>query len=171
MNRSIAILVTGFFLYFFLQIIFMRNVVLFDVAFCFVYIAFLLLLPVETTVMYLLFIAFAMGFMVDVFYDSLGVHAASSVFFIYIRNTWLKMLTPQGGYDPGVRPAISLNGLSWFLVYSVPLIFLHHTLLFFIEAGGMHMFGFTMLKVISSVILTSIIIVLIQYIFPVRNRV
>jgi len=170
-SRSVIILVISFFAYLLLQVIFARNLILFDIAFCFVYIAFLLLLPVETSVMYLLFIAFAMGFMVDVFYDSLGIHAASSVFIMYIRNIWLNMLTPQGGYDAGVRPAISLNGLSWFLVYSMPLIFLHHTLLFFIEAGGVHLFGFTMLKIVSSVLLTAIIIVLIQYIFPVRNRV
>lgn len=161
----------GFFVYLVLQVVFIRNVVLFQTAFCFVYVVFLLLLPVELGIINLMFIGLAMGLTVDVFYDSFGTHASASVFIMFLRNNWLKLLTPQGGYDLGARPAISLGGTSWFLVYSMPLIFLHHALLFFIEAGGFHLFGFTTLKIIMSVIFTSLVMVLIQYIFPVSNRI
>ncbi|HMQ01219.1 MAG TPA: Rod shape-determining protein MreD [Cyclobacteriaceae bacterium] len=170
MNRALIAYIFGFIAYLFLQVIVLRNIIVFDTAFCFAYIVFLLMLPVETATINLLFIAMLMGISVDTFYDSLGVHAASSVFIMFIRNGWLKLLTPQGGYDPGVRPVISLNGFSWFIVYSVPLIFIHHTLIFYIEAGGFHLFGYTLLKVVFSTLLTALVIVLLQYIFPVKGR-
>lgn len=171
MNRGVIILISSFLLYLLLQVIFVRGLVLFNTAFCFVYVAFLLLLPVETSRMVLILIGFGLGFSIDIFYDSLGTHAAASVFIMFIRNSWLNVLTPQGGYDPGSRPSIYLNGFNWFLVYIIPLLLIHHGILFFVEAGGFGLFGFTLLKILGSVILSALVIVLVQYLFPVRSRI
>jgi len=72
-------------LYLFLQIFFMRNLVLFNYAFCFIYIAGVLLLPADTNRMYLLLIGFATGFTVDVFSNTFGMHASATVLIAYIR--------------------------------------------------------------------------------------
>lgn len=161
----------SFVLFMAFQIIFLKNVVLFHVAFCFIYIGFLLTLPVETDRLLLMFIGFTMGIIIDTFYDSLGLHAFASVFIMFIRNPWLAWLTPQGGYDVGSVPTMESNGIQWFLTYSVPLILIHHTLLFFIEVGGFQYTGFTLLKIGSSVLFTSLIIVMLQFLFPGRKRI
>jgi hypothetical protein len=161
----------SFFLYLIFQIVILKNVVLFHTAFCFVYVAFLLLLPVETGKLLLLAIGFVMGIIVDTFYDSLGLHAFACVFIMYLRGFWLGRLTPQGGYDAGAVPGIAMNGAQWFLVYSVPLIFVHHLLLFFIEVGGVHYAGFTLAKVAASTVFTAMVIVLVQFLFPTGRRV
>jgi hypothetical protein len=161
----------SFVLYMAFQIIFLKNIVLFHAAFCFIYIGFLLMLPVETGRLLLMIIGFSMGIIVDTFYDSLGLHAFASVFIMFIRNPWLGWLTPQGGYDAGSVPTMESNGIQWFLTYSIPLILIHQSLLFFIEVGGFQYTGFTILKIVSSTLFTGLIIVMLQFLFPGRKRI
>jgi hypothetical protein len=171
MNKSNAILpYLSFFAYAIVQVMILQNVVLFDKSFCFLYVAFLLLLPVDIGVLGLLVLGFVTGLVIDIFYDSLGIHAAASVFIMFIRNYWLNLITPQGGYDSGAIPNIELNGWQWFLGYIVPLIFIHHLVLFYIEAAGFGLFGFTLIKVILSTLFTSLAVVIVQYIFYKKRR-
>lgn len=171
MTRSNIIFVVSFFLYLFFQVIILKNAVLFHTAFCFLYVAYLLLLPVETNPLFLMVTAFVMGVFIDMFYDSLGLHALSSVLIVYLRKYWLARLTPQGGYDNGSIPGLALSGLQWFLVYAMPLIFVHHAVLFFTEAGGFQYFGFTLGKILASTVYTTLVILIVQYLFPGGRRI
>ena len=147
-----------------------KQVVLFNTAFCFLYVAFILLLPIETNTLILMGVAFLLGFCIDVFYDSLGLHALSLVLLAYLRNYWLATITPQGGYDAGEGPTLAVNGLQWFMVYSLPLIFVHHFVLFFTEAAGFGVFWFTMSKVMTSLTFTMSVILFMQYLSFERRR-
>jgi hypothetical protein len=171
MNRSSILLVVSFVLYLVFQLVFLKNAILFHSAFCFVYVAFLLLLPIETSAVVIMMVGFVTGIIVDMFYDSLGLHALACVSVMYIRNLWLSRLTPQGGYDSGMIPNVSSNGVQWFLTYSIPLIFIHHAVLFFTEVGGFQYFGFTFLKVVFSTLFTIVVILIVQYLFPGMRRV
>ena len=51
MNRYGILQFITFFLYVLIQVMLLKNLVLFDTAFCMVYVAFLLLLPVETNIL------------------------------------------------------------------------------------------------------------------------
>ena len=144
--------------------------VLFDVAFCYIYLAFLLMLPFDTRPVLLMLIGFIYGFFIDVFYDTLGMHAAASVLIAYVRPYWTKTVPPRGGYEMGMKPTIKVMGFSWFITYALPLILLHHFALFFIEVGGLHLFWFTIVKVISSTILTFLVMVILQYLFYRSSR-
>lgn len=166
MNRISIIQIISFFIYLFYQVLILKNIVLFNTAFCFLYVAYLFFLPVESNPLFLMAAGFLMGAAVDVFYDSLGLHAFSCVFVMYARNYWLTLITPQGGYNSNDTPSIAAHGLQWFLVYTIPLVFLHHAVLFYIEAGGFGMFWFTLWKVITSTIFTSVVTLIVQYLFP-----
>lgn len=169
-SKNLIIQVLYFILYIFLQIMFMKNVVLFDKAFCFIYIGFLLLLPFETGTVLLLIIGFFVGLCVDVFYDSLGIHIAASVLMVYIRPYWINLITPRGGYEVGMEPTLKLMKFEWFATYALPLIFIHHFALFYIETGGFSLFFFTFVKVVASVLFTFTAIVLLQYLFYSSRR-
>jgi hypothetical protein len=171
MTRSGVLQFLSFFLYLIVQVMLLKNLVLFNTSFCFLYVVFILLLPIETNGLVLMLIGFLLGFFIDVFYDSLGLHAATLVLIAYLRNYWLSVITPQGGYDSGTGPTLAMNGLQWFLVYSLPLVFIHHLVLFFVEASGFSMFWYTMQKVITSLIFTMTVIVLLQYLLPSRKRI
>ena len=170
MNRSGIFIVIYFVLYLLVQVMLFKQVVLFNTAFCFLYVAFILLLPIETNAIILMGIAFLLGFCIDIFYDSLGLHALSLVFVAYLRNYWLGTITPQGGYDAGEGPTLAVNGLQWFMVYSLPLVFVHHFVLFFTEAAGFGIFWFTMQKVITSLTFTMSVILFLQYFSFDRRR-
>jgi hypothetical protein len=170
MNRSGIFSVIYFFLYLLAQVMLFRQLVLFNTAFCLIYVAFILLLPVETNPLVLMLAGFLLGFSVDIFYDSLGLHALSLVLVGYLRNFWLTTITPQGGYNAGDGPTLAANGLQWFVVYSLPLVFIHHLVLFFAEAGSFSVFWFTMSKVMTSLIFTMTVILLFQYFSFDRRR-
>lgn len=166
MNRINIIQIIAFFIYLFYQVLILKNIVLFNTAFCFLYVAYLFFLPVEANPVFLMFAGFLMGFAIDIFYDSLGLHAFSCVLVMYVRNYWLTLITPQGGYDSSATPSIAINGMQWFLVYTIPLVFLHHSVLFFVEAGGFGMFWFTLWKIVTSTLFTTIVTVIVQFLFP-----
>lgn len=110
-------------------------------------------------------IAFALGLGIDIFYDSVGLHAMASVGMVYVRGYWLSRITPQGGYDRNSMPTLGSNGLQWFVVYVLPLIFIHHIVLFFVEAGGSTYFWFTLLKVFLSTLFTVLAVTISQLLF------
>lgn len=170
MNRSGIFVFVYFVLYMLAQVMLLKQLILFNTAFCFVYVAFILMLPIETNPLVLMLAGFLMGFSIDVFYDSLGLHAMSLILVSYLRNYWLTTITPQGGYDAGQGPTLAVNGLQWFMVYAIPLVFLHHFILFFAEAGGFGIFWYTMLKVIASLTFTMTVILLLQYFSFERRR-
>ena len=170
MNRSGIFAVIYFFIYLLVQVMLFKQLILFNTAFCFFYVAFILLLPIETNSLVLMLVAFLLGFMVDIFYDSLGLHALSLVLVAYLRNYWLTTITPQGGYDAGQGPTLAVNGMQWFMVYSLPMVFIHHFVLFFAEAGGFGIFWYTMSKVITSMVFTMFVILILQYFSFDRRR-
>jgi hypothetical protein len=92
------------------------------------------------------------------------------VLLAYLRNYWLATITPQGGYDIGTPPTLAANGLQWFLVYTLPLVFVHHLVLFFVEASGFTLFWYTMLKAVSSLLFTMAVMLLLQYLSLDRRR-
>ncbi len=160
----------SFFIYLIAQVVLMKNLVLFNTAFCFIYVAFILFLPIETNTLLLMVLGFLMGFLIDIFYDSLGLHAAALVLTGYLRNFWLSRITPQGGYDAGEGPTLAANGIQWFLIYTLPILFIHHFALFFIEAGGFGLLGYTLSKVFFSTIFTFLIVLFLQYLLPGHRR-
>lgn len=170
MNRSGVVQFVLFFVYVLVQVLILRNLVLFNTAFCFLYIAFILLLPIETNPLALMVMGFVLGFTIDIFYDSMGLHALATVLISYLRNYWLAAITPQGGYDSNSTATVMANGLQWFLVYSLPLVFVHHTVLFFVEASGFTLFWYTMLKIVASLLFTVSVFTLLQYLSPQRRR-
>lgn len=148
-------------LYLFLQIFFLRNMVLFNYAFCFIYLAGVLLLPNDTDRMYLLFIGFGIGFIVDVFSNTFGMHAAATVLIAYLRPVLIQYQTDSKGSE---RPEIGIRsqGFGSFIAYILPLIFLHHCVLFFMEINHFGMILYTIFKIMASTILTTTIIVILE---------
>ena len=88
MNRNIIMQGIAFFIYLFYQVLILKNIVLFNTAFCFLYVAYLFFLPVESNPLVLMAAGFLMGFVIDMFYDSLGLHAFACVLVMYVRNYW-----------------------------------------------------------------------------------
>jgi hypothetical protein len=145
------------------QVFFVRNLSLFGYAFCFVYVAFLLLLPFETNLVLLLLLGFVTGLTVDVFYDTLGIHAAACVLLAFVRPTVIKLLTSRGDLDEGMHLSIKAMGTPWFLSYAFILLALHHTFLFFLEAASISLVLPVIIKAVCSTVFSLLVIVILQF--------
>ncbi len=99
----------------------------------FLYPIFLMFLPISTPAWLMMVIGFFYGYAIDVFYDTIGMHAAACVFSSYIRSFLLGILEPQGGYKDGSSPTRSRMGFPWFLRYASIFMLLHIFFFFFVE--------------------------------------
>jgi rod shape-determining protein MreD len=127
------------------------------------YLYFILMLPIHIPGWLLLMVAFLTGFTIDVFSNTIGMHTLATVFLAFCRPGVLNFIAPREGYEFGLKPTISHLGIGWFLAYAGSLVFLHHTLLFFVEAFKFSEFFYTLFRVILSGIATMILLVLAQY--------
>ncbi|WP_080238207.1 hypothetical protein [Spirosoma rigui] len=161
--REILSTILLFVLYLALQVLLARNIVLFDYAFCFVYIACVLLLPNETSLTWLLLIAFATGILIDTFYNTLGMHAAATVLMAYCRQFIVRAQIDVPGVESRIEFSLKELGLGTFFRYVFVLAFIHHAALFFIEASSLTLVVPTLIRVVASTLLTTVSIVLIQF--------
>jgi len=169
-KRSLPYQIFVFLIYLVLQVFFFDNMVLFRTAFCFVYVGFILMMPLQISPIVLIPTAFLSGLMVDMFYSTPGINASASVLIAFIRPYWLSLITPRGGYEEVDIPRLKTLGFSWFITYSMPLIFLHHFTLFTVEAGNLFNFWFVINKTLFSTVYTTSILVIGQYMFYARVR-
>ena len=161
--REIVSTLFLFLLYLTLQILLVRNLVLFDYAFCFIYIACILLLPNETSFSWLLLIAFATGFVVDIFYNTPGMHAAATVLMAFCRPLVVRSQIDVPGLESRIEFSLNELGTGAFFRYVFILALIHHTALFFIEASSLTLFVPTLIRVGASTLFTTFSIVLIQF--------
>lgn len=145
------------------QVLVLDNVLMGGYLNPYVYVLFIILMPFETPRWLILVTAFLLGVSVDLFTNTLGMHAAASVFMAFLRPWVLSIFAPRDGYEPDTFPRVFYYGFSWFLRYSVVMVFLHHAALFFIEAFHFQDFLSTLLRVILSTALTTATIILSQY--------
>ncbi len=170
MNREIILKVIAFFGYVLLQVLLFNKMLLLGKGLAFVYVGFLLTFQFELGIILAMVIGFATGVTVDVFSNTLGIHASASVLLMYLRPVLFKLLTPHGGYPIGAKPTPNIMGFNWFSTYSLILIFCHHSVLFIVEAGGFHLFLYTIQKIILSTFFTFSTVVIIQYLFSKKSR-
>ncbi len=126
----------------------------------FIYLLFIILLPVEANKFFVLILAFLLGISVDIFNSTPGVHAAATVFTAFLRPVILQLYSPREGYDMNKLPGIKNNGLVWFLKYSISIILVHHISLFFLDAYGFTAFFTTIGKIVVSSIFSLLFIVI-----------
>jgi hypothetical protein len=144
------------------QILFLRDFSLGSYAFCFIYLWPIVKSPIEVKPVKFIIFAFLLGWTVDIFYDTHGMHAAACLAVAYFRPFLIKVLTPTNGYDE--RAGISLRELSWlwFLPYVFTILFAHHIILFFLESSDSSLFSLSFLRAFISAILGLVIFILFE---------
>ena len=148
-----------------LQVLIVQNIHLGAYVILFPYVLFILLLPFETPKLLVLLIAFFTGLVIDMFYDTAGIHAAVCTLVGYSRHYVLKLLSPREGYDAGLSPTIQSMGPLWFITYSATIIFIHHLFFFYLEIFRFSEFFTTLLRVFLSTIGTFVFVYVIQFLF------
>ena len=162
---EILIIIIRFIILAGVQVLVLNNLQLGGLINPYLYVLFLLTLPVRTPRILMLFIALATGLVIDMFMNTMGMHAAACLLLGFVRPSWLKIMSPRDGYETDAVPGIPKFGFQWFLVYSSVMVLVHHTFLFYIEVFRFSEFFYTFLRVILSSIVTMILIIISHYLF------
>lgn len=135
----------------------------------FIYPVVILMLPIKLDRTLTLLIAFVVGIIMDMFYDSPGVHAAAAVTTAYLRPFLLAWMEPYEGYNVRESPTMEKLGFRWYAVYLAVLLLTHLLLYFSIEAFSFVFIGDIMLNAIMSFIPSYLIIILGMFLFKPVN--
>jgi len=123
----------------------------------------ILLMPIKTPRPVLLITAFVFGMALDMFYDSIGIHAAALVFTAYIRNLVIAFIEPIEGYNMVDVPTIKVMGIGWFVTYTSILLLFHIFVYFSIEAFSFVYIFEIFLNSIFSFIVSFVVIIILQF--------
>lgn len=145
------------------QILVMDNVMINGYMVPYVYLLFIILMPFDTPRWVVLLSGFLLGFGIDLFEHTPGMHTAATVLVAFIRPYILNLLAPRDGYESETFPRIYYYGLAWFLKYTLLIVLVHHLALFYLEVFQLQNFLSTLLRVILSTALSASTIVLSQY--------
>lgn len=145
-----------------MQILFLRDLAIGNMAFCFLYVWALLKAPIQTPTGLLLVGAFALGWSVDIFYNTHGMHAFACVCIAMLRPLVFNVLTPANGYDE--RSSVSLAEMKalWLFPYLFIMLFTHHVILFLLEAMDGSLVGISLLRAFFSALLGILIFGLLE---------
>jgi len=165
MTSKVFINIIRFLILVFLQVFILENINLRGYINPYLYVYFILLLPFETPGWLLLISSFVLGFSIDTFLGTMGIHTASSVLMAFSRPLVIKAIPSRKDFEPGMKPSISDLGFLWFFSYSLILILIHHLALFYIEVFRFTDFFNTFLRVVISSFFTLLLVIIAQYLF------
>ncbi|WP_342647836.1 rod shape-determining protein MreD [Mucilaginibacter sp. CSA2-8R] len=153
-----------------LQVFLLKNISLYNLSMPYLYILFIMLLPLETPNLLLFTLAFLMGIIIDMFYDTPGLHAAASVILAFVRVLFVSITVQRDGFDNEPAPTLGNMGFRWFFTYSAILILIHHFFLFSLEVFRFSEIQYTLLRFLSSSLFTLFLILITSFLFYRRKE-
>ncbi|CAN5404553.1 rod shape-determining protein MreD [soil metagenome] len=136
----------------------------------YIYILFIMLLPMETPKWAVLMMGFATGMTIDMFGNTAGLHAAASTLLAFARPGILNLIAPRDGYEPETTFTPQKLGLNWFLAYVIILTVIHHFFYFYLEVFRFSEFFYTFFKALVNSAISIVIIVIGIYLFGNQSK-
>jgi len=146
-----------------LQVLLFNNIEFSGYVNPYVYVMFILLLPIEIPSWLLLLLSFGTGLIIDFFSGSPGMHTSATVLIGFVRPYVLRLVSPRDGYESGSDPSMLAYGFRWFATYTLLMVLIHHTALFYLEVFRFADFFRTLLRVILSTLFSMSFILLIEF--------
>lgn len=137
----------------------------------YIYFLFILWLPFKMNRLVQMILAFALGFTLDCFTNSYGLHAASCVLIAYLRPFLINLLISQEGVEKNYNePSIQSLGFTPYFTYVAILTLIHNSFLFFLQALQTGGFFYFIVKSLSSTAISLLLVLLIELIFVRKQR-
>ncbi|HEX7367119.1 MAG TPA: rod shape-determining protein MreD [Pelobium sp.] len=149
----------------FIQVFLIKNMVLFGLNTPYIYILFILLLPFETPNWLLFFLSFLIGLNIDVFNDTVGLHAAACVITAFVRVSVTSITVQKDNYDSDPEPTLAIMGFRWFSFYALVLTLVHHFFLLNFEVFRVSEIPTTISRVLLSSLFTLGLIFIAELLF------
>lgn len=145
-----------------IQVLFMNNIQFSRFLNPYFYVLFILLLPLNTPRYLILLLGFLIGITIDIFSNTPGIHASSTVFMAFLRP-YIINSSNLDDQERVMSPTIANIGFGQFFRYAAILIVAHHFFLFYVEIFSFQGFFQTFLRSFCSSIFTFVFIVISQF--------
>lgn len=169
MNSALIRNIIRFILLVAVQVLLLNNMNLSGYLNPYIYILFILLLPADINKSFMLLIAFATGYIIDIFTNTPGLNSAATVMMAFVMPAVRNMFFKNTDFSPGEEPGLNKVGLSAFFRYTLIMVFIHHFTLFFLESFSFSLFFFTLLRIALGTLLSTLIILVTMLIFSSRK--
>ena len=136
----------------------------------YLYVLFLLMLPIELPAWAQLTIGAITGLTLDFFSSTPGMHMSACVLMMFVRINLLHLLAPREGYEFGSRATLPRMGFAWYLTYAGILISVHHLWLFLVEVHRFDGFFSTLFRAFCSAVFTFGLCLLAQFLTASAER-
>lgn len=140
-----------------LQVLVFNQISIFGLATPFIYIYFILKLPIGRNIFYVIIMGFLLGTIIDIFLDTPGINATATTIVATLRKPLLRLFFTKEEFEEFVPSIHSAPGA--FFKFSLVAVSLHQIVLFSLEALSLFNFNILLLRLISSIVLTMTILI------------
>lgn len=133
-----------------------------------IYVAFIVLLPLDTPAAVLLGAGLAMGLTMDCAMGAAGINTIATLLIAFLRPWILSMFCGRDNSREGGTPSPERMGRITFLKYLVVVVLIHHAVFFFLESLSLTHVFHTLLRIFASGILTVAAVWLVMRIFTAK---
>lgn len=141
------------------QVLICNNILLFGVAIPFIFIYFILALPLNINLNVLMALSFALGLMVDLFSDSLGLNCLACLLLSVLRKPMFYAYVPKE--DKYLQAVPSMSSMGWwaYLKFALSMSAIFCFLVFSIELFSFASFERILVMASSSTLFTLLLII------------
>jgi rod shape-determining protein MreD len=164
MNRNVLLIIRFVALVLF-QVLVVNHIRLGGYVHPYIYVIFILLLPINIPNWQLLLLGFGLGLSIDLFTGTPGLHAGATTLMAFCRPAILRLVSGHQKLENVVEPNLGQQGAIWFLRYTLCMVLVHHFALFFLESFSLHLILQVLLRIAISVPVSVFLIMIILYLF------
>lgn len=131
----------------------------------YLYLIFVMLLPINIPGWQLLLSGFGIGLAIDLFTGTLGMHAGATTMMAFCRPAIIRLVSGSQKLEVTREPSINQLGFPWFFRYTLCMVVVHNFTYFMLEGFSFHLIGQALLRILISVPVSCFLIMLIIYLF------
>lgn len=168
MNKFLVSNITRFVILVLVQVLILNNINFLGFINPYLYVFFILLLPLNLTHYKVIFFSFLIGLTIDLFEDSGGINAAASVLIGFLRPSFLRFSFGISYEHQTVK--FNQTPFAQRFTYISLLVVIHHLVLFSLEIFNLSYIILILKKTLFSSIFTILLILIVSGIFQQNKR-
>lgn len=150
------------------QIFLLNNLVVGSFLCPLIYVAFLILMRLDTMPIVMLACGLAMGMLMDLTMGVAGINTIATLLIAFLRPTLIRLVSPREEWRDDGIPSPERMGTSLFWSYLVVMVLLHHTVFFTLEALSWGHLLRTVARILTSSAATILLVWLTERLFTAK---
>ena len=136
----------------------------------YIYLIFIMLMPINIPGWQLLLSGFGIGLTIDLFMGTLGMHAGATTMMAFLRPSIIKLVSGTQKFESIKEPNVNQLGFPWFVRYTICMVAVHNFTLFMFEGFSFHLVGQALLRILISVPVSVFLIIVMMYLFSSNKK-